>query len=281
MAAIACLVGWRAVRESPDEMVSRLGGHLETKYRGPDWADDLLWGRGLKGEIRAALSVPFRLNAESTPFTDEYVHRIVSLKKLEEINLRHTRITDAALSDIARLRNLKSLWLDGTQISDQGLQALSVMSSLEMLSLNDTRITDRGVASISALPRLEQLFLERTDFTGAALSQLANMPRLDVLDLSGTKLRDDDLLSLRKSHVGCLFLSDTSITDSGIAHLRHSPWIYEFVLLRTQITESALTEFEKFQELETVWVSVTEAGITEAKINEFSARQSRIRVNTD
>jgi Leucine-rich repeat (LRR) protein len=63
------------------------------------------------------------------------IDTILTLGKLEELNLAGTRITDVGLAKLADLPNLRVLDLSGTQVTAAGLEQLTAAKKLHRLAV--------------------------------------------------------------------------------------------------------------------------------------------------
>jgi hypothetical protein len=86
--------------------------------------------------------------------TPEMIKNILlSLTKLEKLNLSSTLVNDEALSEIAQLTQLKELLLKKTEMTDVTLKKISRLKHLEGLSIRGTpakkmNVTDEGILEV-------------------------------------------------------------------------------------------------------------------------------------
>ncbi len=205
------------------------------------------------------------LNLSGTSVTDKGLELLVNMELLEELVLTQTRITNDGMQWLGKITLLKSLWLDETAVSDDGLVHLK---SLPLERLEVPQVTDRGMQHIAHLSKLTRLDLPNVSddglkhlqhlktldilvlgaqVTDGGLKQLLPLNNnLNVLSLSGTKISDGGLASLKDfNRLEYLFLNDTSITDEGLKHLKSIPNLRRVDLERTAVTTPAIDDFRK------------------------------------
>ncbi|RMF38414.1 MAG: hypothetical protein D6753_15860, partial [Planctomycetota bacterium] len=149
---------------------------------------------GIIGLTIGRLSALKVLSLRGTPVTDRGVAAFSGLTNVRDLRLDGTRLTDRGVSEIAGLRGLKRLSLSGTSVTDTGLIALEPCRELESIELRGTRVTLGG---------LYRLFVDLQGRSWAESLAIATGARLDeagrvlALDLSGLRVRDEDLPLLR------------------------------------------------------------------------------------
>lgn len=90
---------------------------------------------------------------ENPGITDKSAPSLLTLRRLEDLEIMDTEIGDEALRVLAAHPSLKKLSVDGTWITDEGLSALAELSVLESLGVETTRVTQEGVDRLrKALP---------------------------------------------------------------------------------------------------------------------------------
>lgn len=72
---------------------------------------------------------------------------------------------------------------------------------------------------VGALTSLRELYLEGTLTDDVVIGSWGNLPKLEKLSLRRTRITDLGLKRLRASRLRFLALDDTSVTDTGIAHI--------------------------------------------------------------
>src|SRR5213593_62443 len=108
------------------------------------------------------------------------------------------RVTDLGLARLSKLEKLRQLDVSGSAITPSGLKTLANLRDLRRLSLWNVKGIDD-----SAAPYLEAL------------------GNLTSLDLANTAIGDETLARLaRLSELGRLYVSETNVTEEGIAAYR-------------------------------------------------------------
>ncbi len=203
------------------------------------------------------------LSFYGTPVGDEGIKHIASLENLSDINLLNTNVTDIGLSYLGKLKKLKRLSLPATTTA-RGLSYLSGMEQLEYLQLN-TRLQDAGLSHLSNLPKLKTLILtdntlvsdkglenlseftslesidiNSDNITGECLKHLQSLPALKRVDLDLSMMNDEGMKYLRGLPINRLHLSNSDITDQGLASVNEIYSLVGIVLDNTAITDDGL-----------------------------------------
>jgi hypothetical protein len=283
LAVVALLVGgaiaWRVSRESPEELVERLGGKVTKTYYGSSFVQGALrFVPGGEG-VLSSLSTPVSINLTGTEADDETARQIAQLDRLQGLHLDRTRITDAACKELAALRELRVLTLSQTSVEDQGLYHLRNNTQLAVLDLHETGVTGAGVRHLQNMSNLKELSLSHTRVCGRNLEYLAALPNLQVLDLSATLINDDDIERLRGLSVVTLYLRDTQVTEDGPARFRLANRIVGLDLSGTQVNDDVFDHFLRYPDLGRV--NVTNTYVTKAGIQRFFKRTTLIDVQAD
>lgn len=86
--------------------------------------------------------------------TDEGLHIVSGLGKLNTLWLVQTAVTDQGMKHLSRLTHLDELYLSGTKVSDPGLKHLVTLDNLRWLELSGTNVSADGVIELQvALPK--------------------------------------------------------------------------------------------------------------------------------
>jgi hypothetical protein len=120
----------------------------------------------------------------------------------EELDLTGSTISDA---DLELLRELpcQRLVLDHCPITGPGLDHLKQLPRLQELHLRCPSLSYLGVRFVGDLKHLERLSLAETSTTDASLSSLRGLERLRKLDLTGTKVSEQGVATLRQALPKC------------------------------------------------------------------------------
>lgn len=152
------------------------------------------------------------------------LHLLSKLKKLKEINLNETPINDAGLLKLGKaVPQIRVIELNGCpNLTENCLSAFKGCTSLETLALNRTDVSEKVLLSMP-IGDLRNLWLDQTHVNlHKFLQQSGPLPKLDLLDLEGvSSVKDADLQQLVKQAPNLVYLdlSETTVSDHGIAEL--------------------------------------------------------------
>lgn len=193
-------------------------------------------------------------------------------------------LVDDRLSVLEALPQLIELQLPMTSVKGNFLASIACPAKLKQLNLSGTLISDKNTLILERLPNLESLYLRESPFCNSA-SLLAIKPfqhlwNLDCglrenpdewipvlsyhgvfktgtssLDLSETNLTDEGLAKLKNAgHISWLKLSETRITDAGLCAMESLPSLKVLILDKTRITDRGLACLSKHPELKRLMV---------------------------
>ncbi len=173
--------------------------HIEVSFWGPEAAnftnDELQ---------RLDKSMLRRLDMNETNVTNEGLHALTGLAKLERLSLAGSLITDAGLAALTGLDGLKVLHLrTNRRISGAGLASMGSLPALETLSLDRTGVSDQDLPVLAAFPSLTSLGLSHTSITDEGLVRLPHLAGLKSLYLEGTNVTDEGAMAFSASHPEC------------------------------------------------------------------------------
>ena len=114
---------------------------------------------------------------------DEYFQEVVFVS-LHDYHLMETKPGEQTLAAILTLDRLEALDINRLSINDAGLAHLAGMPRLKKLQLDLDATTDDGLVSLAKMPALEDLALGFYDgkLTRATLVRIAELDRLKNLD---------------------------------------------------------------------------------------------------
>jgi internalin A len=162
-------------------------------------ADDPNWILRLGGKVqRDALGNVIAVNLGATRVNDTEMLDLVSLKRLERLDLSHTRISDEGLLRLrpaSQIQDLNLLYAE--QITDLGMNAIKEWRSLKRLNVRGTRVADDTLGIVSKLAQLEALDVANTSITDNGLDALAPLTHLKHLAVGRARLGDGALAVLR------------------------------------------------------------------------------------
>ena len=170
------------------------------------------------------------------------------LKQLKRVEFSGGAITDEFLELISEAQNLESVKVLQCDITDAGLKHLRDLTKLKELDLGVCyKVTDEGIKHLAKLDRLEVLTLGHTKVTGKTFGLLKKLGRLRELSLQGSRFTDEGCAQL-KTLKGIQFLylyANFRVTDNGLEHLRALPNLRVLDVTMTDVTDSAVRDFQK------------------------------------
>jgi hypothetical protein len=196
---------------------------------------------------------------------DEYFHSVVC------VGLDAARDqTDADLVHLARLRRLKLLYLGGGKITDDGLKHLKDLTDLRILILWGNPISGNGLKHLRGLTKLQYLDLASTQVTDAGLDDLRNLTGLERIDLPNNPQLTGSFLPhvADLPNLKDLVLRGSGITDSALSQLNRSQTLQSLMLDRTRVTDAGLAHLRgliSLRSLDLSQTAVTETGITQVR----------------
>ncbi len=217
----------RSQKRAVDRVIE-LGGHVGFDYQfdsNMNWRKDPklpapVWLIDVIGEdyARRPMVVNFDDGSDPTNGDLSVLERFTDLKQLTFMNRK--RITDDGLHHLSPLAKLEVLALNGTHVRDQGLQHIRHMQNLTGLSLDRTPITHHGLKYVGELKKLEWLNLNDTQVTDEGLRHIASLPHLETLQLRGTSITDEGIKQLSRMTSLKLVLLGDAISREGQAWLQ-------------------------------------------------------------
>jgi hypothetical protein len=233
--------------------------------------------------------------------TDKDMVHLAGLKRLRLLVLGTPRVTAEGMAVLSGLRELTEVdFLGGiTPLTDDGLKGLRGLTRMRKLSLTQTRVRGPGLAHLGGmiwldelglgwtplrtlkelphLPALTRISLDRTGLRDEDLPHLARCPRLRRVVLDRTRLTGKTLDTLaRLEHLEELVLTDSPVTDAGVARLAGAPKLRNLRLGGTQLTDGCFPHLARLKALEAV--SLNKTRVTEAGVVGFSREHPRVFV---
>jgi len=275
--------GWERVADATGNVQVPTGQELRLDVRTAA-SNDLASLRQLNPDDLSALD--FRGAALSRKSMADISH----LTGLRALRFMHCQIENAAIKPLSRLSSLATLSFQGCPVGDDGLVGLAPLPSLTSLDLSDTRTTEKSVAILAKTATLRNLHLSGTGIGDAGLMKLAKFRelaglehltvplitdeglrylakfrRLKSLDLSGLPVGDAGIANLGGlRELEFLRLTDTKVTDVGLAHLQSMTSLKTF-FPPPGITDVGLARIGRISSLNYLWITwspITNAGLT-------------------
>jgi hypothetical protein len=171
---------------------------------------------------------------------------VILTSSLQVLKLGWTSITNLGLKHIANLASLVELNLSNTNITDSAIHHLANLKSLEILGLGWTKICGEGLPHLANLKSLVKLDLNFTCIRDSRY--LADFVALEIIDLNATGITDDGAKALGKiQSLREVWLDETNITDFGLQHLLHLPFLdpNKVHVSSTGVSQVGLENFKK------------------------------------
>jgi thiol-disulfide isomerase/thioredoxin/Leucine-rich repeat (LRR) protein len=225
------------------------------------WGDSRINGVGFR-HFKDSKSLRL-ISFYKTPINDVAMEYFSRIRPLEELHLQYTNVTDEGLGYLKGLPNLKSLVLPpGT--TNKGLANLKGLDSIEKLHISDTQITDEGLLYLKDIKSLKSLAVSSNLMTGKGLIHLKEMPSLESLEVSLSMINDASLANLEDLPVTNLYLSRSTISDTGLAHIAKLKSLEKLFLDNTGITDIGmvyLASLTSLKHLSLKGTRITDAGL--------------------
>lgn len=228
------------------------------------------------------------------PMTEEGLELLADLPKLSSLKVWACGVTDEMARPIGELRGLKVLQLQGAPITDQAIKPLRQLTELEHLTVSNTGITDGCVDDLASLKNLRNLNVIGTKITQSGIARLQQaLPEVKIIR-DGTADADEpgqqDLIRRavervfeRKGTVAIninaseppfkstkeippllgpwkvvsVNLNDVQWTDDDLPQLLPLRDLKTLRLMRTQVTDAAVSLLPNFERLSLLDVSST------------------------
>ena len=214
---------------------------------------------------------------------DDFTSEIVSVSYSESPSFPLKK-SSQVVDHVKWLPRLRIFHLEG-ELSSRDLKELPFIGSLEDFGIQLPPEIERGqlmdddLAVFKKAKKLEVLFLCRQRIAGSGLVHLQKSP-LRKLYLSGTSLEDSGLAHLAlQDKLKILVLANTRITDRGIAEAELPQSLECIVLTNTRIGDRALERLQQLPHL--VAVHIGQTCITQDGLNRFYAAKPKCAVVWD
>ena len=186
-----------------------------------------------------------------------------------KLTLEKSATADAELErQLAAYDNLRHLELHYAETTDDGFAPIARFKQLEVLRLHSAQdFYGWGLNEIGTLPSLKQFTLDfAIKFDDGGIESIRDWTELEILELSDTQITDVGVARLGGlEKLRTLRLSRTRVTDEGVASLRNLADLEILDLEETQITNTALTTLGRLTNLNTLRLSknaITDKGLT-------------------
>ncbi|XP_053569228.1 uncharacterized protein LOC128659681 [Bombina bombina] len=200
---------------------------------------------GMCDFLRNARCSLTHLNLSQTAVTE---HTLCLLHKhapnLKVLSIKHNQITD--VSSLCGLQCLNSLHLDSTRLTEESLVAVTSLSTLSVLTLSGVQSlnSDHVLRLLSGMSLKRLLLPGRHTLSDSGLALICGLNCLLELDLTDhTQITDHGVRFISELTRLCtLSLCNTSVSDSGLYHLRGLRFLEELSLDRTKVTSRGVSQ---------------------------------------
>jgi Leucine-rich repeat (LRR) protein len=180
--------------------------------------------------------------------------RPTGLEEITSLNLRSAPVTDAGLEHLKGLKNLKTLDLTNTKVGDAGLAHLKGLDELVTLYLYGTKVKGPGLENLSGLKKLNSLLMSNSQLTDQMIAALVKANKLHAQ----SRATKSGGRPAGITEITSLTLSETPITDAGLAHLKGAVNLQTLNLYKTQVKGPGLENLKGLTKLTSLYVSNTQ-----------------------
>ncbi len=222
--------------------------------------------RKLGGKVKVDRKRPgdpvTEIDLSKTAVTDADLASLKVFPFLEVLNLSDTQVSDTGLTHLKGLTNLSNVRLLRTKVTDAGLVTLKGLIALQVLDLHDTRVSDAGLLHLKGLANLRSLDLAVTQVSNEGMPHLKGLSKLVRLDLAGTKVSPEGLRHLKGiSTLEVLGLTGPQVDDVGLAFLlREFPSLRSIWLTETSVSDAGLFHLKGRINLYTLYLKRNNVG---------------------
>jgi Leucine-rich repeat (LRR) protein len=166
-------------------------------------------------------------------------------------------------------QTIYSVWINTNFHGDRdprlGPSLLRGLGEARSLHLTHNQLTDDDLTYLNSMPRLMTLDLMRSRNVGdGAAKRIEGLIDLESLYLSDTRITDIGLAAVRGKKLRVLFLDNLPVTDAGLVHLAGITSLQRLVLSGTRITDAGLVHLyglSNLRELHLEGTNVTGVGV--------------------
>lgn len=159
----------------------------------------------------------------ASEIADEQFLNIAGLPALRSVYIRQTNLTSKSWS-LLKSTNLHRVELESPDIDDTTGRFLAHNRSLFEICLRGGVLTDEGVEELLKLPDLSAIEIDARHLTIASAHRLSALPELDRVKLKGgANITDEWIAQLAHKEFSRFEVSNSAITDDGVALLKNNP----------------------------------------------------------
>lgn len=162
------------------------------------------------------------LNAETN--SDEAQKLVGKLIYLNAMNMADANLTDEQTDNWVNLDHCTSLNIQGNH-----------------------GVTSASLENISEMAGLDGVYVENTDISGENLEKLLKLTNVKILNMSGCKLKDEDMKVLgQMKSIHWLLIEDMELTDACLPAFMDMPNLKTLTIMKgNNISREAAQKFEK------------------------------------
>ncbi len=180
------------------------------------------------------------LDWDGSEIADEQFLNIAGLPALRSLFIRQTNLTTKSWP-LFRSTDLRIVELESPGIDDTTVRFLAQNRSLFEACLRGGVLTNEGVEELLKLPKLSAIEIDARHLTVASARHLSAMPELSQVRLKGgANITDEWIALLAHKEFTRFDVSNSSITDDGVALLRNKPPIVSLSLPGSRISDSSI-----------------------------------------
>jgi serine/threonine protein kinase len=230
-----------------------------TKLKSLDLTGTKVTDRGLANFSGSTALTHLVLNGPNV--SDAGLENFKSCKELSQLLLGTPRVTDKGLAHFKGCTTLTVLRLHGLkEVTDEGLTYFKGCTNLLGLALVELKATDKGLANFKGCWKLTTLELRAMNVGDEGLSHFNGLTTLTHLTLNQTKVGNAGLENFKDcKRLVSVVLAHTKIGDAGLAHLQGRPLIL-LDLTDTAVTDTGLAVFNGITTVLTLYLTDTRVG---------------------
>ena len=169
-----------------------------------------------------------------------------NLHKEARVAVRFKELTDGTIASIKKYPQVGAVeTFDSTKVTEKGFGLFDDFPHLWNLRLGTNAATDKTLAILAECKELRLLYVTGGRITDAGLASLKKLTRLEALELSGNKAITDAGMTHIKAleRLEILYLGETQITDKGLFELASLEGLRTLGVAKTKVTDAAAMKF--------------------------------------
>ena len=169
-----------------------------------------------------------------------------TFEELDNLYPKHLKVgTDLVENHLSKPTSRTELSLPAAKLTPAAFDMIGRCINLTLLDLSRNRVSSDDLARLKSCRQIDQLFMVECQIEPGALGKLVLFPGLDDLDLSGSSVRDSQLVNLKNLHnLTSLRLAATRITDKGLMELSKLKSLEMLDLTGTNVTNQGISSLK-------------------------------------